>query len=579
MYRITDIVPRGKAPIPLNIFTVIVGPNNAGKSQLLRDITLCASGRKEQMKVLEHVGIDIGRSAIELVTSLAAGLKANNAGQYFLDGAGISLDENMSIQYFPNQLAQHTLSEDTARAFIASSFVRQLLAYLTTEARLSFSKHKTNLHRPHNPGVTSLVEALFQSSNSNEDEKWLSERIQQAFNIEVALDNFSDPGALEMRVADSFVNLPRDDRARAREFMQKCARLDEQGDGLRSFVATLGAAKSLSREVILVDEPEAFLHPPQAFQMGKALCGENFGGKQIICSTHSADFLRGVIAARTDITVIRISRGRNGQLVTSLSPEELKTIAGNHVLSSGRVLDGIFYRKVVITESDGDAVLYGALSTNDDRAGETYYVNSYSKQATATVATPYKHMCVPHAAIVDIDLIRIAPEFLKVVQAFLKDTEEAVQLAASVRSCIEATPSSDLVAKVIGHLEELPVKMAELNLASAEKKLEWLKGRLSDLRAETSAWSKLKRFGVQSDLLNEKAKDDLKRLIHICADVGLFLVPVGERESWLEPDVPYSKNKTAYTTRALEYLASRKLGDDAPLSKFMNDLHAYLDTQ
>lgn len=258
----------------------------------------------------------------------------------------------------------------------------------------------------------------------------------------IALDYFSNRGALEVRVAESFADLKREDRAQARAFMQRCARLDEQGDGLRSFVATLGAAKVLSWEVILIDEPEAFLHPPQAFQMGRPLSEGDFGGKQVICATHSADFLRGVLFARRDITVILVSRGRKGQLVTVLSPEELQAVARDPVLSSSRVLDGIFYRQVVVTGSDGDAVLYGALSARSDRSGETHYVNPYSKQAT--VSAPYRHMGVPHAAIVDIDLIRVSPEFSKVAQAFLEHVGEAERLAADVRPCVEATPAPTL---------------------------------------------------------------------------------------------------------------------------------------
>lgn len=439
MYRITSITPRGRAPVPLDSFTVVVGPNNAGKSQLLRDITFCASGRKEGAKVLDDVDVDFGASAITFLEELVARMRPDEAGQYHLDSAGISFDENVSSQYNPDQLVHFKRSEEAARDHIASAFARELLAYLTTEARLTFSKHRTNLYRPNQRGAASLVEALFQSSNADED--WISDRTRDAFGLAVALDCFSNPGALEMRVAESFADLKRQDRAQARAFMQGCARLDEQGDGLRSFVATLGAARTVARKVIIVDEPEAFLHPPQAFQMGRALSEGDFGGKQVVCATHSADFLRGVLSARTDVTVVRVSRSRKGQRVTVLSPEELQAVARDPVLSSGRVLDGIFYRQVVITESDGDAVLYGALSGRGDRAGETYYVNSYSKQATAAVAAPYRHMGVPHAAIVDIDLIRVGPEFSKVVQAFLGDAQEAERLSASVRACVEATPA------------------------------------------------------------------------------------------------------------------------------------------
>ncbi len=575
MYRITNITPRGKTPISLNSFTVVVGPNNAGKSQLLRDITLCASGRKAEIKVLEDAGIDLGSSAIAFLQDLVARMKPNQVGQYFLDSAGISLDENVSMQYQPNQLSHYTHTEEQAQSHIASAFAREILAYLTTEARLTFTKHRTNLYRPNQRGVSSLVEALFHGSN--EDEQWLSDRTLSAFGLGVALDSFSEPSALEIRVANSFAGLLREDRMKAREFMQTCPRLDEQGDGLRSFVATLGAARSLSREVILVDEPEAFLHPPQAFQIGRALVEGDFRGKQIICATHSADFLRGVISAGTNVTVIRVSRSRNEQLVTALRPEELLALARDPVLSSGRVLDGIFYRQVIITESDGDAVLYAALSEDNDRTGETYYVNSYSKQAAATVAAPYKHMGIPHAAIVDIDLIRVGPEFLKVAEAFLKDTSEAERLAANIRSHIEATPAADLVTATLDKLQELPVSLIDQTMSEPEKQLEWLRARLRDIRADASSWSTLKRLGVNSDRLDGQALADLKRLIDVCAAAGLFLVPVGERESWLGPDVPYSKNKTAFTTKALEYLASKKLAPNAPLATFMHDVHAFLE--
>ena len=121
--------------------------------------------------------------------------------------------------------------------------------------------------------------------------------------------------------------------------------------------------------------------------------------------------------------------------------------------------------------------------------------------------------------------------------------------------------------------------MVELVLPGPEKELEWLRARLNEIRADANSWSKLKRSGIRSDLLDFQARTALERLIGVCAAAGLFLVPAGERESWLEPEVPYSKNKTAYIMKALEHVASGKLADNAPLSVFIRGVHAYLEVQ
>lgn len=198
MYRIASVTPRGKVPINLASFVVVVGPNNAGKSQLLRDIALCANGRKEQAKVLENVDVDLGSSAIVFLKELVGRMKPDETGRYFLDGAGINLNETAQLQYDLSQFKYFIQSEDDARTHINATFTRELIAYLTTEARLTFSKLQTNLYRPNQPGTPSLVEALSQRGNAVE--RWLSERTRKAFDLEVAL-NYFDPGMLEMRVA------------------------------------------------------------------------------------------------------------------------------------------------------------------------------------------------------------------------------------------------------------------------------------------------------------------------------------------------------------------------------------------
>ena len=63
--------------------------------------------------------------------------------------------------------------------------------------------------------------------------------------------------------------------------------------------------------VVTLDEPEAFLHPPQAYQLGRNLAGaRSVGDAAIRRGTHSTDVLSGLLEAdeSTPITVIRLGQ-------------------------------------------------------------------------------------------------------------------------------------------------------------------------------------------------------------------------------------------------------------------------------
>ena len=52
----------------------------------------------------------------------------------------------------------------------------------------------------------------------------------------------------------------------------------------------ISAIVSNKKPVFLLDEPEAFLHPPQALQLGEIISGLVEPSQQIFIATHSADF-------------------------------------------------------------------------------------------------------------------------------------------------------------------------------------------------------------------------------------------------------------------------------------------------
>ena len=51
--------------------------------------------------------------------------------------------------------------------------------------------------------------------------------------------------------------------------------LDKQGDGMKSYAGILFEAVVANLDITLIDEPEAFLHPPQMRRLGDDLLHED----------------------------------------------------------------------------------------------------------------------------------------------------------------------------------------------------------------------------------------------------------------------------------------------------------------
>ena len=121
--------------------------------------------------------------------------------------------------------------------------------------------------------------------------------------------------------------------------------LDTQGDGIRSVLGMISAIVSVKKPVILLDEPEAFLHPPQALQLGEIISELVEPSQQIFIATHSADFLRGLLSSTRDAVIIHLDRITDITKANVLDPATLDQIVTDPLLSSSRVLEGMFYRE------------------------------------------------------------------------------------------------------------------------------------------------------------------------------------------------------------------------------------------
>jgi hypothetical protein len=80
--------------------------------------------------------------------------------------------------------------------------------------------------------------------------------------------------------------------------------LQSQGDGIRAVLGLLLPLISSLHPLVLIDEPEAFLHLPQARIIGREIGKQAKGkGSQVIIATHDKNILQGVIESNASVTI------------------------------------------------------------------------------------------------------------------------------------------------------------------------------------------------------------------------------------------------------------------------------------
>lgn len=131
--------------------------------------------------------------------------------------------------------------------------------------------------------------------------------------------------------------------------------LEEQGDGMKSFAGILSAIVVEHRPLILIDEPEAFLHPPQVRKIAEVLATEAPARSQIIIATHDYEFIRGLLDSKLDrITLARIRRDGSRNPTTILSHQLVQEIWSDPLLRTSHVLSALFHDVAVLCEGDSD---------------------------------------------------------------------------------------------------------------------------------------------------------------------------------------------------------------------------------
>jgi ABC-type polar amino acid transport system ATPase subunit len=564
VYRIQHVQFNDGTTLEPGKLTIICGPNNVGKSRALKDLEMLSTRHAAPygviIKDVQHVlpqnldelrqAYDVERYRQETGHWLVRTLDPKLCSEYKLTtGADWPASNESSLRY-----------TDNAQRSFASDFGHSMLAHLTTDNRLQLVKESSSASDEHQ--IANLLQALYAAGPSAE--KLIRAEVRTAFGCEVALD-FTAPQKLLLRVGDDFSSLPADPRE-ARCLLSNHEKLDDQGDGLRAFVGVVVALLVIKRGLFLIDEPETFLHPPQAFRIGEFLATNAGETTQLVIATHSADFLRGVLSKTHDVTVIRVDRNGDKNEFRRLEPIMLKNLASDPLLSSARVLDGLFYAGAVVVEADRDARFYQSVFKKRFPDTDLHFVNADNKQTVPKITRLYRDLGVKCCGIVDFDALNETYTFASMLDT-LGMTDTHKKLALEIRDKIGAEAKeipddrrfAEAVAKIGALSKEAEVQAASIT-EGLPKFLSDLDGKCREIVHAAKQWKELKEKGIYS--LPEPLVTEFWKLYELCVQYGLIITPTGELESMLvEYGIERTTDKRAWIIRALTLIPSLEPND------------------
>jgi AAA domain, putative AbiEii toxin, Type IV TA system len=559
----------GGESVPATPVTLIIGPNNVGKSRALRELSELFSMQKlaaEQHRVISRIELAPPSSWTELNSSFMYVPPTVNSGMHRqvltsqLNGIisiGIG-DENGYHGFSPSDV-------------YLANYGAASIAYLATQQRLGLLGTATMIPPPPLGAPANVTQWLFHRRDLEEQ---VNVELYREFRTRIHAD-WSNLTQILIRVGPDVTEMPADP-FEAAPLAARFETIESQGDGFRSYAATVAALTVARRPVTLIDEPETSLHPPQAISMGRYF-GKSFDAShQLVAATHSADLLRGVLSTATQLTLIRLTRKGDKNHAVSISADELRAIANDPLLNASSILDAVFFSGAVVTEADADRAFYEEISIRLDPSESIRFTSVQGKHTISRAIRAYRRMGVAHAAITDIDALREDNAFTTLVSSATDDPDLQVHIAEMRRAFIAniAQPTADerltLMTRIVWEMQGvLATEAPVLEKVNALKKLG------PRLTREADPWKRLKEGGVQNMNCDEASAFELLR--EALCSIGIFIVPVGELEWWLTcVGIEGTSDKRAWITTALQQARALEPRQDVGPWAFMHTIHRHL---
>lgn len=544
--------------LPDDSITIFVGGNNVGKTAALKNLyNLTHHGVAQSVKhnVISSIVLEKYGTREELVEYLKETGHKNDTSPNYIFNVANGRHDIYSIK---------DLWDSNSANIFGSLFFK----FMMTENRITYS-NSTEVKDFYREQPSHPIHLMY-LDESLENE--ISTYFKQAFNLELVVDRFGGR-TIYLKVGEKPI-LEKGETYLSKSYNERIKALPllkDQGDGMRSFVSILLEMISKSHSSLLIDEPEAFLHPPQARLLGK-LVGKLFNERQIFISTHSSDLIKGILESNNlNVNIIRISRDSNYNIPALLNNDDIKQIWKDPILRFSPIIDGLFHEKVIICESDGDCRFFTALLEaefeNDSRyyrISDTLLIPAHGKAKIPAIVKALKKISVPTYSICDFDIFNNISPLKELVEAHEGDwnsIESKWKLFYTEINQMKSQLDRDESRKAINDAFDA-VKSNNLNHKEVEKIKEILK--------ISTAWSYAKKSGV-AFVPSGNAHSVCIEVIEYLNSIGIFPLLVGELESFDKSISGANKSKW------LDEILKKNLKTNGILKEAKSFLHDLVD--
>src|SRR5450830_20386 len=523
-------------PISTTPVTVFVGPNNSGKSKVLSEIEqYCRIGQKNASSLILDDVTFSGLPEKEVLEAIKHIEQQPNQGEAVSLGH-IVVGSAYGRQQVPLSNLKEVIQNPTTNLLAFCQW------FLTHSTLILDGRNLINLVNQQPAGdlqkpPMSSFQVLFRDDNKRHEVRRI---VSEAFGSYFVLDPTS-LGQLRIRLSQ---RAPTDDleergiHAEAVKFHANAQLIDNASDGVKAFTGIVTEVIAGDPRAILIDEPEAFLHPSLAAKLGNEVSRAALSAdKRVFVSTHSPTFVMGCIQSGAPVNIIRLTY-RDGVATSRVLPSgEILELMRNPLLRSTGVLSGLFYEFVVVTESDADRAFYQEINERLLRFKPEWgipnclFINAQNKQTVQTIIRPLRQLGIPAVGIVDIDVLKEGGTVWSNLLSGANVPEITLTSFATTRSAVK--------------------------------------------KAMDNSGKDMKREGGVA-VLPPSEREAAENLLQQLSEYGVFVVPGGELECWLKA-LGASGHGPSWLISIFE-----KMGEDPDANNFLrpaeNDVWAFMAT-